>query len=105
MITKDTLIIDALKMGDTQQLAEILMESGMGCLHCALAHGETIEEEGIELVEEGWHHLVMVSFALPEGEVSVEMKSTSGKTVLMPQLKTMTFFSSAVLSVAEEADE
>ncbi len=44
MITKDTLIIDALKMGDTQQLAEILMESGMGCLHCALAHGETIEE-------------------------------------------------------------
>ena len=44
MITKDTLIIDALKMGDTQKLAEILMESGMGCLHCALAHGETIEE-------------------------------------------------------------
>ena len=42
MITKDTLIIDALKMGDTQKLAEILMESGMGCLHCALAHGETI---------------------------------------------------------------
>ena len=70
-----------------------------------IVNGETIEEEGIELVEEGWHHLVMVSFALPEGEVSVEMKSTSGKTALMPQLKTMTFFSSAVLSVAEEADE
>ena len=70
-----------------------------------IVNGETMEEEGVELVEEGWHHLVMVSFALPEGEVSVEMKSTSGKTALMPQLKTMTFFSSAVLSIAEEAAE
>jgi hypothetical protein len=68
-------------------------------------NGETMEEEGVELVEEGWHHLVMVSFALPEGEVSVEMKSTSGKTALMPQLRSMTFFSSAVLSIAEEAAE
>ena len=70
-----------------------------------IVNGETMEEEGVELVEEGWHHLVMVSFALPEGEVSVEMKSTSGKTALMPQLKTMTFFSSAVLSIIEEAAE
>ena len=70
-----------------------------------IVNGETMEEEGVELVEEGWHHLVMVSFALPEGEVSVEMKSTSGKTALMPQLKTMTFFSSAVLSIVEEAAE
>lgn len=70
-----------------------------------IVNGETMEEEGVGLVEEGWHHLVMVSFALPEGEVSVEMKSTSGKTALMPQLKTMTFFSSAVLSIIEEAAE
>ena len=56
-------------------------------------------------MSEGWHHLVMVSFALPEGEVSVEMKSVNGKTALMPQLRSMTFFSSAVLSIPEEAAE
>ena len=67
-----------------------------------IVNGETMEEEGVELVEEGWHHLVMVSFALPEGEVNVQMKSNSGKNALMPQLKSMTFFSSAVLSIAEE---
>ena len=44
MISKDMLIIDVLKQGDPDKLAEILMESGMHCLHCALAHGETLEE-------------------------------------------------------------
>ena len=34
MITKDMLI----------KLATVLQESGMHCLHCMLAHGETIEE-------------------------------------------------------------
>ena len=42
MITKDMLIIDALKQGDAQKIAEVLQESGMHCLHCMLAHGETI---------------------------------------------------------------
>ena len=44
MITKDMLIIDALKQGDAQKIAEVLQESGMHCLHCMLAHGVTIEE-------------------------------------------------------------
>jgi hybrid cluster-associated redox disulfide protein len=48
MITKDMLIIDILRLGKTeeeqQKLADILMESGMHCLHCMLAHGETLEE-------------------------------------------------------------
>ncbi len=44
MITKDMLIIDILNQGDPDKLAEVLMESGMHCLHCALAHGETLEE-------------------------------------------------------------
>ena len=44
MISKDMLIIDVLEQGDPDKLAEILMESGMHCLHCALAHGETLEE-------------------------------------------------------------
>lgn len=69
-------------------------------------NGETMEEEGIDLVDEGWHHLLMVSFALPEGDVTVQMKSSSGKNALMPQVRTITFYSSAVLTVAsEEAEE
>ena len=44
MITKDMLIMDALKAGDPDKIAAMLQESGMHCLHCMLAHGETIEE-------------------------------------------------------------
>lgn len=44
MITKDMLIIDLLKQDNADKLAEILQDSGMHCLHCVIAHGETIEE-------------------------------------------------------------
>lgn len=44
MITKDMLIIDILSKGDADKLAEVLQESGMHCLHCMLAHGETLEQ-------------------------------------------------------------
>lgn len=68
-----------------------------------VVNGETMEEEGIMLDNDGWHHLLMVSFALPEGDVTIEMKSVSSKNALMPQLRSIAFYSSAVLSVAEEA--
>ena len=42
MITKDMLIMDALKAGDPDKIATVLQESGMHCLHCMLAHGETM---------------------------------------------------------------
>ena len=67
-----------------------------------VVNGETMEEEGIMLDNDSWHHLLMISFALPEGDVTVEMKSTSGKNALMPQLKGISFYSSAVLSLASE---
>lgn len=55
MITKDMLIIDILQQGDSDKIAEVLQESGMHCLHCMLAHGETLEEaaavHGIEVDE------------------------------------------------------
>ena len=55
MITKDMLSIDALKEGDADKIAAVLQESGMHCLHCMLAHGETIEEaaavHGIDVEE------------------------------------------------------
>ncbi len=47
MITKDMLIIDMLNQGDAEKLATVLQEAGMHCLHCALAHGETIEEAAV----------------------------------------------------------
>ena len=67
-----------------------------------VVNGETMEEEGINLDNDGWHHLLMVSFALPEGEVSVEIKSVSNKNALMPHLKGISFYSSAVLTLASE---
>lgn len=43
-ITKDMLLIDAFKMGNTEEMAEVLYGFGMHCLGCALSHGETIEQ-------------------------------------------------------------
>ena len=67
-----------------------------------IVNGETMEEV-VDLPNDGWQHLVMMGFALPQGEVSVEIKSLSNKQALMPQLKQMTFFSNQALSVVEEA--
>jgi hybrid cluster-associated redox disulfide protein len=44
MITKDTLIGDALRKGNTQKLAEVLQNYGMHCFGCAIARGETVEQ-------------------------------------------------------------
>lgn len=41
-ITKDTLISDCLELNPNAP--DILMEAGMHCFGCALAHGETIEQ-------------------------------------------------------------
>ena len=66
-----------------------------------VVNGETMEEDDVNLDQEGWHHLVMVSFALPAGDVTVEVSNASGKAALMPLFRSITFFSSQVLSVAE----
>lgn len=41
-ITADTLIVDCLEINPNA--AEILLSTGMHCLGCAMAHGETIAE-------------------------------------------------------------
>ena len=41
-ITKDTLIVDCLKINPNS--AEILQAVGMHCLGCAMSHGVTIEQ-------------------------------------------------------------
>ncbi len=51
MITKDKTIAEVLE--ENPQTAEVFIKHGMGCLGCAVASGETIEEaaavHGIDL--------------------------------------------------------
>ncbi|MEE1032134.1 MAG: DUF1858 domain-containing protein [Ruminococcus sp.] len=46
LITKDTTITDLLK--NYEKAAEVLMQSGMNCVGCASASGETLEEAAFE---------------------------------------------------------
>ena len=68
-------------------------------------NGETVEDELVDLPNSGdgleWHHLIMAGFALPEGPVTVKIESNSGKNALMPQLQSISFYSSQVLSLPE----
>ncbi|HQC54646.1 MAG TPA: DUF1858 domain-containing protein [Clostridia bacterium] len=41
-ITKDTPLLEALRSGNTQAMANVLREFGMPCLGCALARHETV---------------------------------------------------------------
>ena len=74
-----------------------------------IVNGENMEEDDIDLLNSGggveFHHLVMVGFALPEGDVTVEIKNNSGKNALMPQIQKIVFSSSAILSLMEEVEE
>ena len=63
-------------------------------------NGESMEEKGVDLVNEGFNHLIMARFALPAGGVTVEMESLSGKAALMPQLKGIAIYSTQQLSIA-----
>ena len=65
-------------------------------------NGESMEEKGVDLVNKGFNHLIMARFALPAGNVTVEMESLSGKAALMPQLKGIAFYSTQQLSIAAE---
>lgn len=47
MFTKETLIGDALRMGNALAMQKVLFEFGMHCLHCVLANGETIEQAAL----------------------------------------------------------
>ena len=65
-----------------------------------IVNGETMEEE-IDLLNDGtptWHHLVMLGFALPEGNVTIQIQNQSGKGKFMPQLRNLSIFSSVVTS-------
>lgn len=42
MVTKDMTIMQVIEMNDG--IAPLLMQAGMHCLGCAMAHGESLEE-------------------------------------------------------------
>lgn len=65
-------------------------------------NGEDMEEKGVDLVNEGFNHLIMARFALPAGDVTVEIENLSGKAAMMPQLKGIAFYSTQQLSLAAE---
>ena len=59
-ITKDMIIAEVL--GEHQELVPVFMNSGLHCLGCAMAHGESIEEACMVhgLVEEQMNKLLEV---------------------------------------------
>ena len=71
-----------------------------------IINGETMEDEIVNLPNNGdgqeWHHLIMAGFALPAGPVTVEIQLNSGKNALMPQLQSISFYSSQQLALPEE---
>ena len=46
-ITKDMLIGEVIRQGNSQAIAEVLMDVGMHCLGCAMARGETVEQAAL----------------------------------------------------------
>ena len=84
---------------DVYGVSDLLSNSGF------VVNGEAMEEV-INLENSGpgqeWHQLVMSGFALPAGPVNVTISSASGKAAMMPQLKSITFYSSKPLSLPSE---
>lgn len=42
-----------------------------------------------------WHHIVMSNFALPAGKINIEISSIAGKEAFMPDIRNITVFASA----------
>ena len=47
MITAQTLIIDAVQQGNSEEVIKVLTDIGMHCFSCAFAHAETVEEAAL----------------------------------------------------------
>jgi len=70
-----------------------------------IVNGETMEGD-IDLLSESetpsWHHLVMNSFALPAGDVTITIKSKNSKNAYMPLIQEINLYSSQTLTLAAE---
>lgn len=47
LITENMLILDAVQQGNSDAVAEVLRDVGLGCLHCAFATGETVAQAAL----------------------------------------------------------
>lgn len=70
-----------------------------------VVNGETMEGD-IDLLSDSenpsWHHLVMNSFALPAGNVTITVKNKNNKNAYMPLVKEINLYSSETLTVVAE---
>lgn len=64
-------------------------------------NGILMEKADLVLPAEGWQNLAMTGFALPAGDITIEIASKSGKTGYMPNVRNVTIFADKALSVAE----
>lgn len=66
-------------------------------------NGENMEET-IDIVSDGpglnWQHLVMAGFALPAGDLTIEIQSQSNKSKLMPAVRNITVIANADVAFA-----
>ena len=88
--------------GDIYGVQDLLSNVGF------VINGEAMEDV-VDLENSGdgveWHKLVMSGFALPAGPVNVTISNASGKAAMMPQLKSIAFYSSKALSLPVEEVE
>lgn len=46
-ITGDTLLLDAVQAGNSDEIMKVLNEAGMHCFHCAFVRGETVADAAL----------------------------------------------------------
>ena len=60
-------------------------------------------EEDVDLLNDGqgqnWHHLVMSGFAIPKGQITIEIASIKNKTAFMPDIKNIVVSANAALAL------
>ena len=72
-----------------------------------IVNGQTMEDDVTLDNTDGtaveWHNLVMAGFALPAGEVTISIKSVSGKEKMMPNVRCISLFTTQPLGEAQQA--
>ncbi|MBO6262301.1 MAG: hypothetical protein J6N95_06840 [Bacilli bacterium] len=64
-------------------------------------NGSLIEDE-IAYKADGWHHLILANFALPQGDLKVEIEGVKNKE--MPEIGNIKVFASEAIKFAQPAE-
>ena len=51
--------------------------------------------------EQNWHHVVMSNFALPEGQITIEITNVKNKAAYMPNIRNISIFAGEAIAFAE----